>query len=91
VTSSFRQRKLALAGQRRKDRPRRGRRGPPPPQASEPLDAVAFGHPSGRDKAEAAGLTWRDFANSGLRPSGAKGYLVSDVEAIAERKRTEEA
>lgn len=80
-------RKLAAAAKRRKARPRRGRLPDLPSEEDlDPLASVAFGSPGALSEAEAAGLTWADFASSGLTPSGSMGYLIEDVRAIVEGK-----
>lgn len=81
--------KLARAGQRRKQRPRPGRRALSlsPGASADPLHGVAFGSKQAKDDAEAAGLNWLDFADSTVVPSGVEGYLVEDVKEIAEQAK----
>lgn len=91
---TYQRRRLAMAGRRRKARPRPHRRSPPvdPGESMDPLFGVAFGSPQARKDAEGAELTWRHFAESDVVASGKKGYLVEDVKEIIEQvpSRSEE-
>lgn len=83
--SESRRRRLANAARKRKARPRPGRLGPTPPASLGPLAEVAFGSTQARRDAEEAGLSWRDFADSDVVPSGTEGYLVEDVKEVREQ------
>lgn len=64
----------------------------PPPAPSAPsvpesdLGDVTFANPYARALAEAAGLTWFDFAHSEIKPSSIDGYWAVDVEAIINQR-----
>lgn len=90
ATSENLRRKKALAAKRRKARPRKGRvrhRAAPPEFDEGPLDRVAFGSTRAKERAEEPpSLTWLDFAESSVVPSGEEGYLVEDVREVREQR-----
>lgn len=83
--TSFRQQRLAAAGQKAKAQAREGRVSNPGRarlpvvEDQDPLGKVEFASPQAREYAERKNMGWRDFAKSIFAASSDNGYTKGDV------------